>query len=88
MTYLRTLHEFPCGWDDLRDSKGRTHVTIYTLEEARRLPQEELDAPGISHGSDGVWDIVLDVPELTKDLVKRGLVDLSERTGIEYKLQQ
>lgn len=83
---LETSGEYPCSWDDLINLKGNTYATIYALEEARRDPEDSLYRTGITKGDDGIWDIIVDVPELTIDAVRHSLKDLSKKTGIEYKL--
>ena len=81
MKTLRSMSGYPCTWDDLIDDNNKTVVTIQTLESARL---EGFESPGISVGEDGVFDVVVDVPELTEDVVIQCLKDLSKFAGSEY----
>jgi len=80
---LKTTGEYPCQWDDIVNEKGKTYATIYTLKNARK---DEITRAGITKKNNGIFDIVVDVPELTKELVQTALKELSKITGIEYKL--
>ena len=81
---MRSTNEYPCLWDDLLKKDQSTYTTVYTLEEKRK---DDLNTiPRISKGQDGIWDIVLDVKQLTLDNVANSLKNLSQITGIEYKL--
>ena len=81
---MRSTNEYPCLWDDLLKKDQSTYATVYTLEEKRK---DDLNSvPGINKGQDGVWDIVLDIKQLTLDNVANSLKNLSQITGIEYKL--
>lgn len=79
---LRTTGEYPCQWDDLIDEHGKTYATVYTLKNARG---DGVTEAGITQSSDGIFDIVIDAPKLTKDVVRNSLKELSKITGIEYK---
>lgn len=84
---LETTNEYPCPLDDLvKPGKCTAYATVYALKEARRNPEDGLYRSGITQGDDGIWDVIIDVPELTIDAVRSSLNDLSKRTGIEYKL--
>ena len=80
---LKTTSEYPCKWDDLINEQRETYATIYTLKNAR---EEGIIKIGITKKKDGIFDIVVDVPELTKELVQTAIKELSKITGIEYKL--
>lgn len=84
---------YPCEWDDLFGDDG-LFVTIYTLKNVQDeitfykkhgLPHD-MPPLGITLCSDGVYDIVVDVPILTIDVVKKTLKELSQRTGLVYKV--
>lgn len=79
-----TTAYYPCKWDDLIDEQRRTHATFYTLKNAK---EDGFEAPGITLGEDGVYDIVVDAPELSHVLVRRALTGLSKITGLQYQLQ-
>ncbi len=81
---LRSTGIYPCSWDDLIYETGRTYATVYTLENARENGFLE---PGITKGDDGIFDIVIDAPELTEDVLRDALNNLSSTTGIKYNLQ-
>jgi len=79
---LRTLTKYPCQWDDLLDENDHTYLTVYTLKDAQKDdPNAKI---GITKAQDGIYDIVIDAPELTKDLVRQSLEDLTKITGIKY----
>jgi len=79
---LKTTGEYPCQWDDIVNERGKTYATIYTLKNAR---EDEITKAGITKKKDGIFDMVVDAPELTKELVQTALKKLSKITGIEYK---
>ncbi len=80
---LKTTSEYPCEWDDLINEQRETYATIYTLKNAR---EEGITKAGIIKKKDGIFDIVTDSLELTKEIVQNSLKELSKITGIEYKL--
>jgi len=84
MVLLKSTGRYPCQWDDLVGPDGRVAVTIYTLRE------KLIDGPavpGVSLCEDGIFDIVVDVPELTEDVVAEALAALPARAGKEYRLK-
>ncbi len=80
---LKTTGKYPCQWDDIINKKRETYATIYTLKNARG---DNITKAGITKKKDGIFDIVIDAPELTKELVQTAIKELSKITGIEYKL--
>lgn len=80
---LKTTGEYPCQFDDLIDKNRKTYVTIYILKNAREYG---INKVSISKGKYGIFNIVKDVPKLTKSIVRNSLAELSKITGIEYKL--
>ena len=80
---LKTTGEYPCQWDDIINEKRKTYAAIYTLKNAR---EDEITKAGITKKKDGIFDIVIDAPKLTKNIVQNALKELSKITGIEYKL--
>ena len=78
---LFSTGELPCEWEDLITAQRNTYVTIHTLQEAK----EDQLALGVSKGEDGVYDVVLDVPTLTCDVIKDALRLLSKVTGVNYR---
>ena len=79
---LKTTSKYPCEWDDLIDEQRETYATIYTLKNARKDGR----IARITKSKDGIFDIVIDAPKLTKDSIQTALKELSKITGIEYKL--
>ena len=84
---ITTLSNYPCQWDDLDDAESLAEIaTIYTLAEVKR--DEDLDLyeeESIREDrDDGVFDIVVDAPELTAEVVQKQLNALGEMTGEEY----
>ncbi len=81
---LKSTGQYPCQWDDLIDKNSRIVVTIYTLRE------KLIDGPavpGVKLCEDGIFDIVVDVPELTEKVVVEALAELSSRAGKRYRLK-
>lgn len=72
--------EYPTQWDDLINEKRETIATIYTLEEAKEDGFEE----GITLSEDGVYDIVVDVQEITNKVVESALEQLGKITKKKY----
>ena len=62
----------------------KVHATVYTLMSAKKDPPNSNPKPGITKGKDGIWDVIIDVPELKKTVVRKSLVELSKMTGIRY----
>jgi hypothetical protein len=81
---LKSTSQYPCQWDDLVDKNGRVIVTIYTLREKII---DGPSVPGVKFCEDGIFDIVVDVPELTEEVVAEVLVDLSSRAGKRFSLK-
>jgi len=77
---LTTLGEYPCQWDDLLTKELATYATVYTSKEAKK---DNLKL-GFTKSKDGVWDIVIAVPLLTKAVVRTMLQKLTKKTNIEY----
>ncbi len=81
---LKPTGQYPCQWDDLIDKNGRVVVAIYTLRE--KLVDGPA-VPGVKLDEDGIFDIVLDVPELNEKVVAEALAELSSRAGKRYRLK-
>jgi len=73
---------YPCQWDDLIDSKNNVIATIYTLREGKK---DNLKS-GITKGTDGIYDIVVNSKEITVEVVKNALTDLEKVTDKRYML--
>jgi len=84
---LRPTSDFGCQWDDFLIEGDRTYVTMYTLENVRKGGDGHLTKPGITLSDDGIYDIVIDAPELTKEIVEQALKELSDITLVSYVLQ-
>ena len=82
--HLKTLIKYLCQWDDLLDKYMKVHATVYTLRNAKKDPPISVPKLGITKGEDDVWDIIIDVPELTKDIVRNSLKELTKITGTKY----
>ena len=76
------MGRFPSDWEDLVNSDYQTIATVYTRKEA------ECDGltVGVTRGKDGVYDIVIDAPRLTRKLVCESLGALREMSGVSYRL--
>ena len=73
------------SWEDLVDEEKRTKVTVWTLDYVRE--SKDLPAiPGIHKGKDGIYDIIIDAPQLASTNITDALKELTKQTGIEYKL--
>lgn len=73
------------SWEDLVDEERRTKVTVWTLgyvRESKDLPA----IPGIHKGKDGIYDIIIDAPQLVRTNITDALKELTQLTGIDYKL--
>jgi len=79
---LKPTGEYPCQWDDLIDSKNNAIATIYTLTEGKK---DNLK-PGITKGTDGIYDIVVNSKEITAEVVRNALADLEKVTDKRYML--
>ncbi|MBI3377398.1 MAG: hypothetical protein HY035_03200 [Nitrospirae bacterium] len=73
---VKPTGEYPCQWDDLIDSKNNVIATIYTLKEGKK---DNLKS-GITKGTDGIYDIVVNSKEITVEVVRNALVDLEKVT--------
>ena len=83
---LRATGHYPCPWDDLIDDNNKVYVSVYTLISARKDPSLKLEKSGITFNEqDKVYDIVINVPKLTEEIVKEALERLSKITNIEYQ---
>ncbi len=79
---------YPCEWDDLFTEEGLI-ITIYTKDyEACEEGDDGLDVGIHLDSDDGVYDIIVDEPEITNEVVERALRKLSEITGNEYEWEQ
>ena len=84
---LKMTGYYPCPWDDLIDESKKVHVTIHTLKSVKKNPLLRLKKESITFDKkNNVYDIVIDVSELTEKIVKDSLKKLSEITGLAYKL--
>ena len=84
---LRITGYYPCPWDDLIDNNSKVYVSICTLKNAKKDPLLKLNKKGIKFDKkDKIYDIIIDVSELTEKIVKNSLKQLSEITGIHYTL--
>ena len=72
--------KYPCQWDDLIDSKNNLIATIYTLKEGKK---DNLKS-GITKGTDGIYDIVVNSKEITVEVVRDALADLEKVTDKRY----
>jgi len=79
---LKPTGEYPCQWDDLIDSKNNVIATIYT----RRKGKKDNQKSGITKGTDGIYDIVVNSKEITAEVVRNALVDLEKVTDKRYML--
>lgn len=80
---------YPCQWDDLCVPGGGLFATIQTKLHVDSDPcPGELLPVGINRcEEDGIWDIVVDVPEITNEVVRAALDELSGLTGDKYEWQ-
>jgi hypothetical protein len=79
---VKPTSEYPCQWDDLVGAGGGTLATIYTFNEVRK----EGLKPGITRGSDGVYDIVMSLEEIDHVVVRKALKELGKITSVRYIL--
>lgn len=78
-TELKMTGYYPCPWDDLIDNNGKVKVSIYTLQNAKKDLLLKLNKEGIFYDKKNkIYDIVLDVPQLTEKIVKNTIKKLSE----------
>lgn len=71
-------------WEDFCDEENNCIATFYTLEYAR---EENKEAQiGITKTEDGVYDVIVDAPVITREIVEKSLRELSQITGQEYIL--
>ncbi|MFC1696943.1 hypothetical protein ACFL1H_01300 [Nanoarchaeota archaeon] len=85
---LANTTDYPFEMDDMIDLNRKTVVTIYTLDYIKKEKEEAIrrDRVGITMGTDGIYDIVVDAPEITKSLVGSCLEDLTKITGVKYQI--
>ncbi len=81
---LRTTGKYPCQYDDLIDENNLTRATFYTLEEIKKDLSSSKE--GITKGTDGVYDIVLELEELTIKDVRKALEMLGKFCNFEFVL--
>ena len=77
----------PILYEDVVDSKGNLIFTIYTLKNYLEDHEVvEFDESGftIKLGSDNFYDIIVNEPKLSIELVKAALPSLTSVTGTEY----
>lgn len=79
---VKPIGEYPCQWDDFIDSKNNVIATIYTLTEGKK---DSLKS-GITKGTDGIYDIVVDSREINTGVLLNALKDLEKFTGKLYPL--
>ena len=83
---LKTTGYYPCQWDDIIDENNKVRVTIYTLQNAKK-DSLKLNKEGIYYNKeDEIYDIVLNIPELTVEIVRGLIKKLSKITGVKYQL--
>jgi len=73
-------------WEDLCDEENNCLVTFYTLEHAREEKKEA--QTGITKAEDGVYDIIVDTPVITREIVEESLEKLSQITGRQFLLME
>ena len=91
VTLLSQTTRYPAEWDDLVDETGKVHATIYTLEHLRSTDDDTDDgllaklknAPGFLR-VDGIYEIVVDSPEITRGVVRQALDQLSKTETGKY----
>jgi len=69
---------------DLLDSDNICRATVTTLDDAKK--EGNFQTPGL-YKEDNVYDIIVDVPELTPEVVREAIGDLSKETGKKYELK-
>ncbi len=78
---------YPCPWDDLIDKNKKVYATVHTLKSIKKDPLLKLKREGTTFDKKNkIYDIVIDVPELTEKIVRDSLKKLSEITGLSYRL--
>ena len=83
---LYSVTPYPCQFAGLRDEEGSDRVCFSTLVREQRDPNGELSAPGIRKNQMfGTYTSVIDVPELTADVVREHLPDLARHIERENK---
>lgn len=92
MRKIRNYGYLPTQGDDLCFKEGGCLATIYTVKDARETweseGEESIPPLGITkHKADGVYDIVLDKPEIRAADIKAALSMLSKLTGEEYEFE-
>lgn len=81
---ISTLSHYPCQWDDLLNEDLTVMATIWTLAEVER-DEGDQEVGQFLDEDDDVWDIVVDVPELTPKIVQEELDKLSGQTEMDYE---
>lgn len=60
-------------------------AVVSTLKNEREQPGKEKIEPGITLcEEDKIWDIVVDKPEITKEVIREAVSELSKKTGVSY----
>ena len=80
---LSTDRYLPARSVDLIYNKNKIYAVVYTLAEAA----EDKLALGVTKAKDGIYDIVLDVPEVNVSVIEKALKELSKITTLEYRLR-
>lgn len=84
---VETTSFWPCDWDDLLGD-GDLFATIYTKHHIDNDQYIENMPIGITRDKyDGVYDIVVDVPILTIDVLRQQLAELSKITKKTYRVE-
>jgi len=90
---VNTTGDYPCAFDDLLSESGHVVISVWTLKEAtyefeHYSEHDDAPKPGVSKGVDGVYDIILDTPQLTKDDIRKALALLAKEMDVHYKLEE
>ena len=81
---LKMAGYYPCSWDDLIDEKRKVYTTIHTLKSVKKDSLLKLNKECITFDKkENVYDIVIDVPELTEKVIKDALRELSRTYAIK-----
>ena len=84
---LKMTGYYPCSWDDLIDKNMKVKVSVYTLQSAKKDSLLKLKKEGVYYDKkDKIYNIVLDVPQLTEEIVKNIIKELSKIAGVKYQL--
>lgn len=72
------------AWEDFCDEENNCIATFYTLEYAKE--ENKAVQIGITKTEDEVYDIIVDAPVITREIVEESLKKLSQITGRQYFL--